>query len=179
MLETYEKNPKRKLVVTVLTIIVIAGTIILADHFKSQSLKTSSASQTVTVTPAVVPATTNPPATTATTPTPTAATVPPASSSGYKDGSYTASSDYYVPHGNETIGVSLVVTNGVITKASIQNSENDNQSARYQEDFAAEFKNYVVSKKISGLRLGVIAGASDTTQGFNDALSRISSKAHV
>jgi uncharacterized protein with FMN-binding domain len=105
-------------------------------------------------------------------PTPAAA-----STSGYRDGTFSATSSYYVPHSNETINVSLTLQNGVISNAAIINSEGDDQSARYQQDFATVYKSYVVGKKISDLQIGVIAGASDTSQGFNDALSQIASKA--
>ena len=97
----------------------------------------------------------------------------------YKDGTYTASSSYFVPHSNESIAVSVTLKGGVVTDVSVQNSEGDGESAAYQEDFTASYKSHVVGKKISGLQLSVIAGASDTTQGFNDALSQINSKAQA
>jgi len=100
-------------------------------------------------------------------------------SSNYKDGTYTATSTYEVPHGDEEIEVNLTLSGGTITNVSVQNSEYDYDSARYQEDFAAEYKQYVVGKKIDGLQLNYIAGASDTTEGFNDALSKIASQAQA
>jgi uncharacterized protein with FMN-binding domain len=98
-------------------------------------------------------------------------------SSGYKDGTYVATSDYYVPHGSEEIQVNITLKNGVITGTSIENSEYDGESAQYQEGFASEYKTYVIGKKISGLGLSYVSGASDTTQGFNDALSKIRTEA--
>jgi uncharacterized protein with FMN-binding domain len=99
--------------------------------------------------------------------------------SGYKDGTYTATSQYYVPHSYEEIQVSLTVKNGIVTDSSIQNSEGDRESAQFQEQFTAYYKSYVVGKNLSGLSLSRIAGASDTTQGFNDAVTQIQSKAQA
>lgn len=101
------------------------------------------------------------------------------SSSSYKDGTYSATSDYYVPHGSESIKVTLTISNGTITNSSIQNSEYDGESAQYQEAFAGEYKSYVVGKPISSLQLNYVAGASDTTQGFDDALQQIKTKAQA
>lgn len=100
-------------------------------------------------------------------------------SASYKDGSYTASSDYYVPHGYENIRVALTVKNGVVTSSDVNNSESDPESASFQEDFADEYKSYVVGKRLSSIHLPYIAGASDTTQGFNDALQQIESQAQA
>jgi len=175
VLQTYEQHSRRKLVVTLLSILVIAGTIVVFDHFKAgpstvaaSSLargNSTTSNQAITTTPV------------ATTTTSTTATT--SSSASYHDGTYSGSSSYYVPHSNEAIQVSLTLKDGVITGVSVQNSEGDQESAYYQESFSASYKSYVVGKKISGLQIGVIAGASDTSQGFQDALNQISSKAQA
>ncbi|MDB5169085.1 MAG: hypothetical protein JWO41_441 [Candidatus Saccharibacteria bacterium] len=170
MLDTYEQHSKRKLAATLLSIVVIAGSIVFADHFKAKN--TVSAATTI---PTSQPTQATP--ATQSTPAPATPSTAATASSGYTDGNYSGSSSYNVPHGNESIQVNVELKDGVITSASIQNSEGDNVSASYQQDFASVYKSYVVGKKISGLQLGVIAGASDTTQGFVDALSQISSKA--
>lgn len=103
----------------------------------------------------------------------------PTSSSSYADGTYTASSSYYVPHGVETIKVTLTVSGGVVTDSSIVNSEGDRESARYQEEFTSAYKSQVVGKSLGSIHLSYVAGASDTTQGFNDALDAIISQAKV
>ncbi|MGH7241538.1 MAG: FMN-binding protein [Candidatus Saccharimonadales bacterium] len=172
MLETYEQNSKKKLVATVLAVVVIAGVVILADALKSKSSTADVASQATSQTTA-----SNTPET-STSASDTTATSTTASGS-YKDGTYSASSDYYVPHGDESIKVSLTLSSGTITNVSIDNSENDGNSAAYQEEFASVYKSYVVGKKISSLQLSNIAGASDTTQGFNEALSKITSEAQA
>jgi uncharacterized protein with FMN-binding domain len=102
-----------------------------------------------------------------------------AATGSYKDGTYTATSNYQVPHGSESIKVNLTLKGGVVTSSSVQNSENNFDSAQFQEGFAATYQSYVVGKKISGLQLGAISGASDTTAGFNEALSQIASQAQA
>jgi hypothetical protein len=169
MLSTYERNSRLKLAATIVAVLVVAGIVVLADHLKSASHMVAATTTTGTATSTLA---TN-----------------SASSSGvsrsnasvgaYKDGSYTATSSYRVPHGSESIRVSVTLKDGVVTASSVQNSENDFDSAQFQEEFAAAYKSYVVGKKISGLQLGAISGASDTTAGFNEALSQIASQAHA
>jgi uncharacterized protein with FMN-binding domain len=114
--------------------------------------------------------------TTSTTDTPSTAT-PSVSSASFKDGTYMATGKYFVSGDNQTIDVTLTVANGVVTDSSIVNSENDETSKSYQEDFAAGYKTKVVGKSINGLQLSSIAGASDTTRGFNAALTDIQNQA--
>ncbi len=167
MLEPYEQKSRVRLVTTVVAILVVAGAVLLADHLKSQGAGSGSVAQTATTT-------------TDTTSTDSTAANSATSGSGVaKDGTYNDSESYSVPHGSEQIEVSVTVKDGVVTDASVKNSANDFDSAQYQEEFTAGYKTKVVGKKISGLQISVIAGASDTTQGFNDALSRIAAKAEA
>jgi uncharacterized protein with FMN-binding domain len=162
----YERQSKAKLVASLAAVIVIAGIIIVADHEKSENrqgiVSTTAASSLQSTT-----ASSNTSSTTSSTTT------------GYKDGTYSATSNYYVPHGTEDIQVSVTLKDGVITASSITNSESDPDSAQFQESFTSAYKSYVVGKNISGLSLNTISGASDTTQGFNDALSKIASEAQA
>jgi uncharacterized protein with FMN-binding domain len=163
MLTTYEKRSRTKLVAMLATVLVIAGLVVLADHLKSQSA--TNATQMGAASSTTTPAST------------TSSVASTANTGSYKDGTYTASSDYSVPHSDESIQVNLTLKSGIVSSVSVKNSETDGTSAEFQEEFAAAYKSYVVGKQISGLKLSVIAGASDTTQGFNDALSQIASKA--
>lgn len=182
---TYQKQAKLKLITTLISVVVVAGIVVVIDHLQAKS--SSAASSLVRASSNNAPTTQSPTSSSTGLGTTQAQTNSSnsvnsstgTSSSGYKDGTFIASSSYYVPHGNENIQVSLTINSGVITNVSIQNSEGDHTSARYQEDFNAVYKNYVVGKKISGLQLSVVSGASDTTQGFNDALSQITSKAQA
>lgn len=94
-------------------------------------------------------------------------------SSNYKDGTYSDTASYYTPDGSEDIKVTLVIANGTVTSASIENSGNDRESAMYQQRFAASYTSYVVGKSIDSLQLSRIAGASLTTDGFNSAIEAI------
>lgn len=173
MLNAYEQHSKRKLLTTILSVLVIAGAVIFTDHLKnSHQVAGSTPTQSSAVTKVAT-------STAPTTDSTTASNSLSPSTSAYKNGSYAASSSYYVPHSNETIDVSLTLKNGVIADISIQNSASDHVSAQYQKDFASVYKSYVVGKKLSELQLGIVAGASDTTQGFDDALSQIASKAQA
>lgn len=165
---TYENRSKAKLIATILTIVVVAGVVLVVDHLKSERTEAATAQQSPTTSQVSVTPTTSSTTTQST-----------ASTSSYKDGTYTDSSSYFVPPGNENIKVTLTLTNGVITGSTITNSEGDPTSAAYQQDFASVYKSYVVGKQIADVRLGVIAGASDTTRGFEAALSQIASQAQA
>jgi uncharacterized protein with FMN-binding domain len=184
MLSTYEQNSKAKITSIVVSIFVIAGFVIFADHIKAEGgfdrtdSISSKHSSNVTInssTGSSAGSTSNSNSSSAS----SGSTSSTSGSSGFTDGTFTASSDYYVPHGYESIQVSLTLKGGVIENVSIQNSESDPTSAAFQENFAAAFRSQVVGKKLSGLQISVIAGASDTTQGFADAVSQIASKARA
>ena len=97
--------------------------------------------------------------------------------SGYKDGTYTASTNYPVRGSIENISVTLTVKDGVVSTASISQSGSDPESRRYQSRFASAYKQYVIGKSITSLNLSRISGASLTTSGFNSALAQIKSEA--
>ena len=164
----YERQSKAKLIASLAAVIVIAGIIIVADHLKSKNTTAGSVATGMT---------TNSTQTASSSDTATNTSTSSSTTSTYKDGTYSASSEYYVPHGTEDIQVSVTLKDGVITASSITNSESDPDSAQFQESFTSAYKSYVVGKSISGLGLNTISGASDTTQGFNDALSKIASEA--
>jgi uncharacterized protein with FMN-binding domain len=157
-MQTYEQNGRKKLVGIVVATVILGGAVIAADKLKTKS---------VTAANTEIP----------TTPTDTPAATATPSSSGYKDGSYSATATYRVPHGSESIGVTLTVKNGTVTGSSLQQSMSDRESQRYQEDFAAEYQAYVVGQKLSSLNVPVVAGASDTSDAFNQAANQITQKA--
>jgi uncharacterized protein with FMN-binding domain len=178
----YKEKPNNtayKVIAGAVVVVAVVLLLVISDMLKAQQ-KAQSASikstQTIvaSVTSAATPTSTSTPATSS-----SSSTTAPANSSGYKDGTYQATTDYYVPHGSENIKVSLTIKNGIITDSSITNSEYDNESAQYQEGFASEYKTYVVAKSVSGLNLSYVAGASDTTQGFDDALAKIRTEAQA
>lgn len=161
MQTSYQTQAKKRLLTIFVSIVIIAGVVLYADHLKSSGVASVSTSAALAPTTPALPAAATP-ATTSTASSPAV--------------SYTASSSYYVPRGNESIQVMLTISAGTVINASIQNSASDRTSASYQQDFATIYKNFVIGKKINDLQLDVVAGASDTTQGFNDALKQIANK---
>jgi len=118
--------------------------------------------------PPLVPTTASAPSTPTDSVTPTT----PAGS-GYKDGTFQADASYRVERHQEQIGVTVSLQNGIITTVSIVNSESNSTSAFYQERFAQAFQAQVVGRPIADLKLPVIAGASKTTDGFNQAIDQV------
>lgn len=193
-METYEQQTGRKVALGLVLVAVVAGVVFYADHVKAPSTtNTAATTQTGSSTSGDTSsgsagvstsgdATTDSSSTSSdgtSTSSSSSAGSSSSSSTGIKDGSYSATEDYFVPHGDESIAVTLTVKDGIITDSSIENSEGDHDSARYQEEFASVYKQYVVGKKLSGLQLGIISGASDTTEGFNAALKQIASQAQA
>ena len=160
------------IVIIAVVLVTIASTV--SANQKKQAVMVpvnpvATTSTTATPTPTILTATATPT---------TAATAPPPASP-YKDGTYTSMNQYYVPHGYESIKVTLTVKSGIITDSTIFNSENNRESQIFQEDFVSVYKSYVVGKNIDGLNLSVVAGASDTTSGFNNAVTAIQDQARA
>lgn len=121
----------------------------------------SSTGTPVATTPAVVP------------PTPS----PVASPSTYKDGTYSATGAYMSPGGEDQLGVTVTLKNGLVTDVSLKLEAADNTSMRYQQRFASGYRASVVGKDISTLKVGRVSGSSLTPIGFNDAISQIKAQA--
>lgn len=158
----FSNQAKTKLIVGVVVIALIGAILLFTEHAKSQNNATNMAT-----------ATQAPPSQNSATAGDTSGTAT------YRDGTYTASSDYQVPPGRESIKVTLTVKGGQVTDSSIVNSENDHDSVPFQEGFAGEYKSYVVGKSLSTVRVPVISGASDTVQSFNDAVAQIRNQAQA
>ncbi|MDB5177404.1 MAG: hypothetical protein JWN75_1072 [Candidatus Saccharibacteria bacterium] len=161
-------NNKQKITAGIVALIVIALLGVGASAYNNQQSSQAATTTTPTSTQTAMSSTTSSTSSTSTT-----------STGSYKDGTYTSSTTYYVPHGSESIKVTLTVKNGVITDSAIENSEGDRESIAYQQDFTSAYKSQVVGKSISGLQLSYVAGASDTTQGFNDSLEKIRTQAQA
>lgn len=122
------------------------------------------------------------PASTATDTAPTSSTTETSSSSEttdgtYKDGTYKASGSYQSPGGKETVDVTVVLENGVITSTNIENHPATRDSEDYQGRFIDGYKSLVIGKKIDQLSLSRVSGSSLTSGGFNRALDQIKSDA--
>lgn len=99
------------------------------------------------------------------------------SASVYKNGTYSATGSYMSPGGYDEIGVTLTLSNDVVTSVTATNGAGDGTSSRYQNQFIGGLKPYVVGQKISTIYLTKVSGASLTPKGFNDALNQIKTQA--
>lgn len=101
-------------------------------------------------------------------------------SSGYKDGTYTATAQYYVPHGSNDITVKVTIKDGVITAIDDSNNYADRESAAYINSFNQTISGKVVGKALSSVAsLSRVGGASLTTEGFDTAIQDIMSQAQA
>lgn len=99
--------------------------------------------------------------------------------SGYQDGTYSATASYLTPGGRESIDVTVTIADGIITEVSVTQDANDRESQQYQNRFANSYSSIVKGKAVDSVSLSRVAGASLTTIGFNDALDQIKSDAAV
>ena len=99
--------------------------------------------------------------------------------SGYKDGTYTATGDYESPTQAEQITITVTLKKGVITDTSATNDAPDKVGQKFQNQFISGYKQQVVGKKVNEVNLSRVSGSSLTPAGFNDALSKIKTQAHV
>lgn len=97
--------------------------------------------------------------------------------SAYKNGTYTAVGNYTSPGGQEELGVTLTIADGVVTDSQIDVKATRPISKTRQEDFAANYKDLVVGKNIDELELGKVSGSSLSPKGFNDAVAKIKTEA--
>lgn len=100
-------------------------------------------------------------------------TVPTSTASTKNPKSYSSSISYEVPDSTQSIKVSIILDNGIVTAVKTSHSMEGRNSRGYQEDFEAEYKKLVIGKNIKEIRLSRVAGASLTTEAFNKALSQI------
>jgi uncharacterized protein with FMN-binding domain len=95
----------------------------------------------------------------------------------YKDGTYSAVGTYDSPAGMESINVTLVIKNDIITGANVVGNARNGTSIRYQQKFISGYKQFVFGKDINTVKLNVISGSSLTPNGFNSALASIKTQA--
>lgn len=100
--------------------------------------------------------------------------------SSYKDGTYTATKQYTVPHGlNNTLKATIVISSGKITSATTEDTSSDHESAAYISRFESALSSSATGQSLGSYSPSRIGGASLTTQAFADALSDIASQAHA
>ncbi|HRH26039.1 MAG TPA: hypothetical protein PLF31_01015 [Candidatus Paceibacterota bacterium] len=95
----------------------------------------------------------------------------------YEDGTYGATGQYVSPAGAEEVGVTVTLTNDVITDVKFEGKAENPGSVTMQGKFAEGFSSLVVGKSIDEVSLSVVNGSSLTPKGFMDALDKIKAEA--
>lgn len=108
------------------------------------------------------------------TPTPTLQ-----SSSPYKDGTYKVVGNYVSPGGPREIDVTLTLKDGVVTDSVFLGKATDPNTKRFQGEFGAGYKKFVIGKNIDEIAITKVSGSSLTPKGFKNALEKIKTKAQV
>lgn len=120
--------------------------------------------------------TTNPVTTPPTESTPPATT--PETTSVYKDGSYSATGSYVSPAGPESIGVTVVIKDDMVTSVSVTPTATDATSKLYQQSFTKNISALVVGKSLNEIGpFSAVSGSSLTPKAFNSALASIKAEA--
>jgi uncharacterized protein with FMN-binding domain len=101
------------------------------------------------------------------------------SDANYKDGSYTEPGTYVSPGGEEHISVTLTLSKNVITAMKVITVDADPTATGYEGLFEGGIAAATVGKNINSLNIGVVAGSSLTSMGFNNALAKIKADAKV
>ena len=102
---------------------------------------------------------------------------PVASTSTYKDGTYSATGTYHTPESTEHVAVTLTLANDIVTDANVTINAAIPESRQYQARFLSNYKAQVIGKSIESLHLSEVSGSSLTSGGFNDAVTQIEAQA--
>jgi uncharacterized protein with FMN-binding domain len=99
----------------------------------------------------------------------------PDSRADYADGQYSADGQY----GGQpsSIGVTVTLTEDIVTAVSVSPHATDPTSLDLQERFAAAVPTVVVGRDIDEIKVDRLAGSSGTPRGFNAALEEIKKQA--
>lgn len=170
---------KQKIFVTIGTVAVIAaatigGLALFKSPETSSARTTSSSNQVATSTPSTSIITT--PTTTGSASSSTS--TPTTSSGGYRDGTYTKTVSYNVPHGgSNSVAVTLVVSGGKITSVKTNDNYSDGESSYYVSSFESSVSSDAAGQSLASYSPSQIGGASLTTYAFSNALDSIRTQA--
>lgn len=98
-------------------------------------------------------------------------------SGSYKNGTYTEQGNYSSPGGQETISVSLTIKDDAVKAVTVKTVKADPTAQQYEAQFIGGISGAIVGKKIDDLHVTQVAGSSLTSQGFDDALTKIKADA--
>ncbi|AZG45335.1 FMN-binding protein [Gordonia insulae] len=102
-----------------------------------------------------------------------------ATGASYRNGEYTATGDYVSPGGPQQVGVTVTLSNNVITALTLDTSQTKGTSKEFQGKFASGIDALVVGKNIDDLDVHKVSGSSLTSTGFNDAIDQIKTEAQA
>lgn len=96
----------------------------------------------------------------------------------YADGTYSVNGQYG-PIGEDTIDVHVTITDGAIDNVEIVGHPFTTISQNHQDAFAEAINGVVDGKPLKDLEVDTVAGASWTTDAFNEALKVVRQEASV
>lgn len=100
-------------------------------------------------------------------------------STSYNNGTYTATKSYRVPEGGtNTITATVSISDDKISSVQTQNDYVHHESERYTSSFASQISSEASGQPIT-TSYSRVAGASLTTEAFNQALGDIANQAKV
>lgn len=160
------KQTATSLVILIATTLIVGGAVLVKNTKSAENKNTGSvsASQKTTSSTDTIASTSNSSS---------------SSASSYKDGTYTASGSYEAPDGQQAIGVTVTVKDGLVTDTSAENQASGRESADYVDRFISDYKSQIVGKKLNELKSAVSSGDSLTLAGFNDAVDQIQQQAQA
>jgi uncharacterized protein with FMN-binding domain len=150
--------------------VIVVGAVILSPTRSSMAMNQPSNGSKSDTSQSTTPITTKSSAT---------ATSSVSKTSMYKDGSYSATGKYYSPGGQESLKVSLTLSNDIVTASDVESGANDPTALTYQTSFIYGYKSHVIGKQVSSIKLSNISGSSLTSQGFQNALKQIEQQAKI
>ena len=98
----------------------------------------------------------------------------------YADGRYTSSQTYGVVDDlveQDSIDVTLTLTDGVVTDLEVVGHPFAERSKEYMQDFVNEVNAEVVGRSVEDAHVTALAGASKTSEAFNEAVDAIAAQA--
>lgn len=99
--------------------------------------------------------------------------------SNYKDGTYSATGTYQSPAGKEEIGITVTISNNIITDTTFTPKATNEVSIKLQKMFADGYKAVVVGRTLDEAKLDKVSGSSLTPKGWNDAIEKIKLEAQA
>ena len=172
------KNPTQKWITLVIVIVLLGGLIAFMMSRREEKVN----EELVVVTEQTLPSENTQPAPVPEQPAPTPntpAATPTTQKSGSKDGTYSATGNYVSPGGSESVLVTLMLKDDIVTDAVVTGNANNPTSKNWQVRFVSNVKGEVVGKKLDAIQLDVVSGSSLTPVGFMDALAKIKVQAKV